>query len=258
MGLYTHVTRADGTVLTGEGSISNIFNVDHVNHVTHTAAPFINSFEDDIPQMQLETDPAPLGIVSLSEALSDELRRLRFAMHQVKRNINASTAPAHWYTPVNAGDALVMAAQAARLEANQAQNIASNLLTLVGFQSVVYEHGQLVVLEVGGFTGLRAPVDGVYIVGATMGFGNALVANDFHITLTLDNLRIGTDQYDNRTDSSAAAKALTVETVVKLSAGQIMRVMVFQNSGTVQSLATDATFRPAFWMSLIGRAINTF
>jgi hypothetical protein len=257
MGLYTLVaTRADGTVLTGGGSVSDIFNVDHQNHVTHTAAPFINSFEDDVAQMNLETDPAPLGAVSLSAALSDEIKRLRFAMHQVKRNINASVAPAHWYTPVTAGNSLVLAAQAARLESNQLQNIPNNVFTTINFQTIVYDYGPLTLLESAGFSGLRATVNGTYIVGATMGFGSNTITGDYQLALVLDtNSFVGTEQHDS--GGAAVVKSLTVNAVVKLTAGQTMRVKVKQTTGGI--LATDfASMKPAFWMSLIGRPINTF
>jgi hypothetical protein len=79
MGLYSIISRADGTVLTGQfDSNSNIFNVDHQNHVNHTEPMSINSFEADVAQMNVEVNPVPAGVVSLPSALADEIARLRF------------------------------------------------------------------------------------------------------------------------------------------------------------------------------------
>jgi hypothetical protein len=95
---YVITTRAEGTVLTGFGSSSDIFNFDHQNHVTHTAANFINSWEDTLAHMRATTDPLPLGGISLPTALNDELQRLRFQIALIKQRMAGATTPPFWYT----------------------------------------------------------------------------------------------------------------------------------------------------------------
>lgn len=243
MGLYTITTRADGTVVTGSGSTSDIWDVDHINHVTHTEPASINSHEQSLSQMQLETNPAPLGVVSLPASLAAELERLRFALKTCKRII-AGSAPAHWYTAMASfSSELALAATAARQELHTPGPITPSLVTTLQWDTTAYDTvGTIVTLD-----GLLVPADGVYILGGTLRFINAL-AGDYRLTLIRGDDAVASNQYIT---TVARAKGLTVETVAHCTAGELISLQVYQTSGAFQT-PTTAPF-PALWMALVGR-----
>lgn len=75
VGLYTHTTRATGTILT-----ATIYNGDHVNHITNQNPLETGAYSDNVTQMQAATDPGQVGTESLAPHLGGELERLRFAI----------------------------------------------------------------------------------------------------------------------------------------------------------------------------------
>lgn len=90
VGLYSHTTRATGTVLTAA-----IYNSDHTNHITN-ANPLMNgAYSDNLTQHQLNTDPGGLGSEILAGSLAVELEQLRFAIKRI-------TGKTQWYVaPTN-------------------------------------------------------------------------------------------------------------------------------------------------------------
>lgn len=85
VGLYSHTTRATGTVLT-----ASIYNSDHQNHITNQNPSATGGYSDSVGQMQTVTDPGGVGTESLAPHLAGELERIRFC---IKRITNKS----HWY-----------------------------------------------------------------------------------------------------------------------------------------------------------------
>lgn len=248
MGLYTITTRSAGTVLTGAGSTSNIFNADHQNHVTHTAAPFLNSWEDTVAHMNLETNPLPNGVISLPAALSNEFERLRFVLTGLKSAISGGSIP-HWYTPFSTVSFASLKPAAARMERATPFAILDNTNTNMPWDTTIYD----TVGSIATPAGLVAPVDGTYIVGATMGLGDAVStgpSGNFRLTLLRDTEAIGSE---NGLTSTSVPKGLNVETVAHFNANSVLAVQMFQNSGTSKTPTSNADFRPAVWMALIGR-----
>lgn len=253
MGLYTHTTRASGTVLTGLGSTSDIFNTDHLNHVTHTAAPFLNSWEATVAQMNLETNPAPNGIPSPAASLSDELERLRFVMSQIKGFIGSGTPGTHWYTATANFTAFVsFPAVAARIEQVVAQPVVSGGSdTRVNFDTKVYD-------TVGTMAQppyVVAPRAGVYIVGATLAFGDGNTQGpqgDFRLRMTVNDGVAGIASENVYSATTQMPKAISIETLAVLAANDKVAVNVFQSDGTTKTLTSQADARPALYMALVG------
>lgn len=77
-GLYSHTTRATGTVLT-----ATIYNGDHQNHITNQNPLMTGGYSDNAAQMQTSTDPGTVGVESLATSLGGELERLRFVLKQL-------------------------------------------------------------------------------------------------------------------------------------------------------------------------------
>lgn len=92
--LYSHTTRATGTILTAA-----IYNADHENHITYGDAQYLGGWSTNATQMRTVSDPGESGTESLSASISDELERLRFAILECKQALDSSLT--YWYeTPV--------------------------------------------------------------------------------------------------------------------------------------------------------------
>jgi hypothetical protein len=251
MGLYSHTTRADGIVLTGGGSSSDIFNTDHQNHVTHTEPSSIDSWEDTQAHMDRETDPFPSGVLSVPSSMADELERLRYALSTIKAYMSSGTRPAHWYTAVTSFSNFVsFPPTACRMEQATAQSIVSGANIILLWDTTIYD----TVGTMAGMTGLKAPASGTYIVGACVGFGDGVTQGpigDFRLTLLRDATAIGTDQIDS--DSIAMPKSISVETVAHFAAGALLKARVFQTNGTTKTPVSESDARPAIWMAMVAR-----
>lgn len=77
-GLYTHTTRAAGTVLTAV-----IYNGDHQNHITNDNPTMMGGYSDTVGQMRISSDPGAAGSEVLAPTLAGELERLRFAIKRL-------------------------------------------------------------------------------------------------------------------------------------------------------------------------------
>lgn len=89
--LYTHTTRATGTILT-----ATIYNADHQNHIDNGIPAQLDDYSVNVAQMQLVTDPGEVGTESLAGNLAGELERLRFAVAEIKNRLNGGVTP-QWY-----------------------------------------------------------------------------------------------------------------------------------------------------------------
>lgn len=248
MGLFSVTTRADGIVLT-----ANIWNTDHNTIVTHTEPTSENSFETTLAQMQLQSNPAPGGVVTLPAALSNELQQLRYTLALLKSLISSGTFPAFWYTTVASySGSIGLPMIAIRREITVTYGIPNNIVTTLTFDTTVYDTGNYGAL-------LTAPVTGTYAVGAVVAFGDgASSGGDGDFLLTLNRVdptasttfAIGSERDD--TNAIAGPKALCARTVAKFTAGQQLAVAVSQSSGSTKNLTVDTNARPAVWMALIG------
>lgn len=78
-GNYSHTTRADGLILTAA-----IYNADHVNHITFSTPAGLDDYSVSVAQMKENTDPGESGSESLATSTAEELKRLRFAIKEMK------------------------------------------------------------------------------------------------------------------------------------------------------------------------------
>lgn len=93
--LYSHTTRANGTVLT-----ATIYNGDHQNHIDNGVPAQLDDFSVNVGQMQSQVSPGGVGTESLPSNLSGELERLRYVIAQMK-------GTAFWYDPGTQSNALI-------------------------------------------------------------------------------------------------------------------------------------------------------
>jgi hypothetical protein len=84
-GLYTHTTRAVGTIVT-----ANIWNSDHQNHIDNQTPQMTDDYSATAAQMQTAADPYPAAVASQATSLAGELERLRYILKQV-------TNKTYWY-----------------------------------------------------------------------------------------------------------------------------------------------------------------
>lgn len=85
VGLYSHTTRAVGTILTAA-----IYNSDHQNHITNANPSMTGAYSDSLSEHQLVSDPGGLGTEVLAANLAVELEQLRFCLKRI-------TGKAQWY-----------------------------------------------------------------------------------------------------------------------------------------------------------------
>jgi hypothetical protein len=250
---YVITTRAEGTVLTGFGSTSDIFNADHENHVTHTAADFLNSWEATLAQMQATVAPITGGTLSLPAALKDDILRLRYQIALIKAKISGATTPPFWYTATaDFSNGVSFSPTACRMEQSSGVDCISGFVTNMPFNTTIYDTASMHAV-----LGPIAPADGVYICGASLGFGDGVTQGpDDLFELRLQKFSspsttvIATNAIFSSTDQPAA---ITVETVCRFTKGQQLRVGVFQNSGSTKQPIHETDSRPAVWMALVGR-----
>jgi hypothetical protein len=246
MGLYTITTRANGTVLTAD-----IFNADHQNHVTHTEPMSINSFEATVAQMQIEDDPAPLGVPSLPTSLSGELSRLRFELTQIKTFLNAGVAVPHWYTSIAGVFFASLPPTAARIEQTTPQ-----ILPTGTNQTLVWQ-----VTSLNTPSGMARPdgfiaiATGMYLMGVTVQI-DGVPTGDFEVSLERDAGALGTLRTtlvtkELSSNTTALSKAITVSGCAHLDTGDLLRANAYQTSATdMVTLVQDRT--PAMWIALLG------
>lgn len=87
VGLYSHTTRAVGTILTAA-----IYNSDHQNHITNQNPTMSGALSDNLSEHQSTQDPGDLGTEVLAANLGDELRQLRFCIERI-------VGKTQWYEP---------------------------------------------------------------------------------------------------------------------------------------------------------------
>lgn len=86
-GLYSHTTRATGTVLTAA-----IYNEDHQNHIDNLVPDQIDDYSSDVTEMQSATSPGTVGAESQPTTLAGELERIRYMLKYLGGG-------AQWYSP---------------------------------------------------------------------------------------------------------------------------------------------------------------
>ena len=72
-GLYSHTTRAIGTILT-----NTIYNGDHQNHINNHNLAMIDDYSSTVTEMESTADPYPASVASQATSAAGEVERLRY------------------------------------------------------------------------------------------------------------------------------------------------------------------------------------
>jgi len=92
MGLYTHTTRAAGTVVT-----ATIYNGDHQNHIDHQTGEFTLGEALDVTTLRTTQDPYASQVtedVSASDSIQRDIRHLRYILGQLASYCNGAVGTA--------------------------------------------------------------------------------------------------------------------------------------------------------------------
>lgn len=231
MALYSIVTRAPGTGITGTGTLAAAvatFNFDHLNHVTNYTTSETNGDSDTVALMRV-TDDAAAG---LAQSIADELEQVRFTLQQVKQALNAGVAPAFWYTPTVSFASALLPAVAARLDGSTTIIPSTTALTPLVFTTTTYD-GPMGTLITSGRLGFTAPVTAKYILGFTVGdlggVGGTFRQAEIH-TFDGTSTRVIAQRHWVMEDSESVFFNAEVE--VQLVAGMTATVHVAQDSGS--------------------------
>ena len=80
-GLYSHTTRATGTILT-----ANIYNADNQNHIDNQTPQMTDDYSASIAQMQSTRDPYPGDAESLAISSAEEFESIRYVLKEIIGN----------------------------------------------------------------------------------------------------------------------------------------------------------------------------
>jgi hypothetical protein len=84
---YSVPSYADGTILT-----ATIYNGENARHATENRPQSIDDLSGDLTAYRATTDPGEVGTEVLPVTLEEEVKRLRFAIHELK------PGSAQWYS----------------------------------------------------------------------------------------------------------------------------------------------------------------
>lgn len=86
---------------TGDSLSAAQYVAEHQNHINSNIPEDMDDFSANVSEMQLQSDPGEVGTESLATSLSEELRRLRFAIKDAKAAFNSNVT--YWYETPTAG-----------------------------------------------------------------------------------------------------------------------------------------------------------
>ena len=83
VGLYSHTTRAIGTILT-----NTIYNGDHQNHINNHNLAMIDDYSSTVTEMESTADPYPASVASQATSAAGEIERLRYQILGILQVLN--------------------------------------------------------------------------------------------------------------------------------------------------------------------------
>lgn len=262
-GLYTHTTRAAGTVVTG-GS-GGIYNTDHQNHIDNQTPDKTDDWSATQTQMDLTADPNAFGVAgnqpsstvgsgptSLATSLDGEITRLRFMVAVLQRMLNGNVAVTNWYSGITNTSVNVNAVTAKGTKVYHSANITvttgTTLTAITTFAATAFDTERFdtdafhdTVTNPGRIT-IPANLGGKYAIIATANWAaNATGQRQISVR------KNGTDTLGTQTSGNTGAtvpKHQTLELFETLVATDYLEVLVAQDSGGNLALtASTATNR---------------
>lgn len=232
-GLYTHRTRNAGEIVR-----DTLYNPAHKNHQQNDVPNMAGAVSEDVPEYQTTLDPAPGGNPITVIDVGSEFEQLRFALMDIKTQLNGGVPPAFWYVPVDVATS-VQRGRGARVFRNSDQAIADNTPTSCIFDTVRYDTGVTnpatdPFFSIGVPTRLLAQASGLYQVNGFAQWEVAGGLTDGAVALFILLHNAGGDRYiatsEWRSDG-VQAPWLSVSTQITMTQGDFVSLVAFQLSG---------------------------
>lgn len=130
-------------------------------------------------------------------------------------------------------------------------SISNNTVTALTFNSERFDNGDLHSTS-SNTDRLTAPVTGLYAFGATVQFASNATGRR-QVTLTVNGTEVAADE---RVPVNGAVTIISVSSAWQLTAGDIVRVAVFQTSGGALNVQAGSNYTPEFWMYRVAGFVN--
>lgn len=231
-GLYTHITRAPGTIVTAP-----LYNTDHQAHLQNDIPSSTGGLSDNVAAMQATIDPAPGGVATPVVDLGSEFQQLRFVLKDIKTVYNGGTPPAQWYVPITAPTQAFVTAHGARVTRVPAGAlaVANKVQVPVIFDTIEYDTG-IVRYSFDPFftlsfpTRMTAQQNGLYHFTGSLDWlavsGSGLVL----VLLLKKNSTQILASSEITLDSISTVRTLSVAAEVVLTAGDYVELVAFQTA----------------------------
>jgi hypothetical protein len=225
IGLYIHVTRAAGVILSAD-----LYNSAHRNHLTNDIPASCGAHSDDLTMFQATTDPYPGAIAAPVIALGTELEQLRFVLTDIKTFLNGGTPPAQWYTPVVVPSS-AQQAFGARVFDSTFASIPASTLERISFDTVTYDTGVggTDFFSFGDPTKVTAPINGLYALGAFLEWTSGVTSGALAMAIVLNGSKT-IAAYESTADVNAVERRMSCGADYALVAGDYLELIVFQST----------------------------
>jgi hypothetical protein len=217
-GLYSHTTRAPGTLIT-----ALIYNFDHQVQVDSRTATIVQSYGTSISQFNITEDPIPFGVESLPSSLAGEVARLRFDIAALKTALNGGV-PVNWYDPNAAPGFATIGARVVRAAAFAVPNAVGTPIDFTG-NTADFNSG---VWSAANPTRFTAPNTGLYFAAAGVVWDASQPSG--RRQLTISGVDAG-QQITNTTAATAIQQHQAITGLMKMVAGDFIEFRLFQDSG---------------------------
>ena len=134
---------------------------------------------------------------------------------------------------------------AARVTSTSNITIPNSTFSTLTFDTEVFDQGNL--FDAGQPTRLTAATTGIYLISASVQFGNNQTGMR-HVNLTKNGSSDFATESRNAVSTSGFSTYITISTVQAMSGGDYVEVRVFQNSGASMNVAGGVDYSPIFTM----------
>ncbi len=252
-GLYSHTTRAAGTVVT-----ATVYNDDHEKHVNNHDPEMMDDFSANAAGMQSAVDPYPGASESLPTSLSGELQRIRYVLREHLTAMHGGVAPGaqHWYVPTTDGHGFETVG--AHVKRTALYSLANAAWTAIPFDA---EEEDTDAYHDNAVNNTRITIpsttyEGKYFVAANVEFAiDAVGGRGVRIVREVavgPSTEVIVSHYGVGS-GAADATQVNVGTVIHLLVGDYLTCEAYQSSGGALNLSLAAEHAPRLMAWRIGR-----